>query len=201
MKGKKEQPSLYGTDERTLVGLFLAGDEKAFDEMVTRHQDAVYTLCVRIVGNHEDAGDCAQDVFIKVYRNLKDFRFKSSLATWIYRIAVNTCRNHLASAGRRSSDRTLSLDDGPGPGTVSGNYAPDSSFDPEVQFERKELESLIMDSIGTLPEIQRELVILRDMEGRSYDDIAQITGLRGGTIKSKLARARQKLRERLEGKI
>ena len=199
MKGKIEQPALSGTDEHTLVELFLAGDEKAFDEMVTRHQDAVYTLCVRIVGNHEDAGDCAQDVFIKVYRNLKDFRFKSSLATWIYRIAVNTCRNHLASAGRRAADRTLSLDNGPG--TVSGNFAVDSSFDPEVQFERRELESVIMDSINALPGIQKELVILRDMEGRSYDDIAQITGLRGGTIKSKLARARQKLRERLEGKI
>jgi RNA polymerase sigma-70 factor (ECF subfamily) len=201
MKGKKEQPTLSGTDERTLVELFLAGDEKAFDEMVTRHQDAVYTLCVRIVGNHEDAGDCAQDVFIKVYRKVKDFRFKSSLATWIYRIAVNTCRNHLASAGRRASDRTLSLDNGPAPGTVSGNYAPDSSFDPEVQFERRELEAIIMDSINALPGIQKELVVLRDMEGKSYEDIALITGLKGGTIKSKLARARQKLRERLEGKI
>jgi RNA polymerase sigma-70 factor (ECF subfamily) len=199
MKGKKEQPALSGTDEHTLVELFLAGDKKAFDEMVTRHQDAVYTLCVRIVGNREDAGDCAQDVFIKVYRNLKDFRFKSSLATWIYRIAVNTCRNHLASAGRRASDRMLSLDNGHG--TVSANFAVDSTFDPEVQFERRELESLIMDSINALPGIQKELVVLRDMEGRSYDDIAQITGLRGGTIKSKLARARQKLRERLEGKI
>ena len=120
MKGKKEQPPLSGTDERRLVELFLAGDEKAFDELVTRQQDTVYTLCVRIVGNREDAGDCAQDVFIKVYRNLKDFRFKSSLATWIYRIAVNTCRNHLASAGRRAADRMLSLDDGPAPGAVSG---------------------------------------------------------------------------------
>lgn len=201
MKGKNDNTTPSGNDERTLVESFLSGDERAFDEIVTGHQDAVYTLCVRMVGNPEDAGDCAQEVFIKVYRNIKEFRFKSSLATWIFRIAVNTCRNYLASAGHRAGERTLRLDSEPSPGAVSEDFAADSTFDPEIQFERKEMESVIMRSIDSLPEVQRELVILRDMEGRSYDEISRITGLRDGTIKSKLARARQKLRERLEGAI
>jgi RNA polymerase sigma-70 factor, ECF subfamily len=201
MKGKNDTTIPSGTGEHKLGQRLLAGDERAFDEIVTGNQDAVYTLCARMTGNPDDAGDCAQEVFIKVYRNIKEFRFKSSLSTWIFRIAVNTCRNHLASAGHRAGERTLRLDSEPSPGTVSMDLAGDSSFDPEVQFERKELESIIMKSIDSLPEVQRELVILRDMEGRSYDEIAGITGLRDGTIKSKLARARQKLRERLEGKI
>lgn len=201
MKGKSDNTAGPGAEERKLVERFLAGDERAFDLIVTAHQDAVYSLCAKLTGNAEDAGDCAQEVFIKVYRNLKDFRFGSALATWIYRIAVNTCRNHLESASHRAAERTLRLDQEPSPGAVSDNLTGDSSFDPEALFERKELEALIMGAIGMLPEDQRELVVLRDMEGKSYDEIAGITGLRGGTIKSKLARARQKLREKLEGRI
>jgi len=201
MSGRTGKDKSPGGDEKGLVARFLGGDEKAFDEIVVMHQDAVYSLCFRLLGNHEDAGDCAQEVFIKVYGNVKEFRFQSALGTWIYRIAVNTCRNHLASSGYRARARTLRLDNEPSPGTVSGDLIRDSSYDPEVQFERREIESAIIEAIGALPEVQRDLVILRDMEGKSYDEIGKITGLRDGTIKSKLARARQKLREGLEGKI
>ena len=188
-------------DDRQLVESFLSGAEEAFDQIVIRNQDCVYTLCFRILGNKDDAVDCAQEVFIKVYRSLGAFRHKSALATWIFRIAVNTCRNLIARREYRASSRILSLGAGIEIGTVREESIAGDGFDPVETFERGEMNSLIMEAINTLPEAQRIVVLLRDVEGKSYEEMSVITGLKDGTIKSKLARARSRLRTLLEGKI
>ena len=201
MKGKTKEKQAEGMDDRQLVEFFLAGMEEAFDEIVIRNQDRVYTLCFRILGNRDDAVDCSQEVFIKVYRSLGNFQHKSALATWIYRIAVNTCRNLIDRREYRSSSRLLSLGTGFDSGTAQEDRIAGDGFDPVETFERGEMNSLIMEAINSLPEAQRIVVLLRDVEGKSYEEISGITGLKDGTIKSKLARARSRLRSLLEGKI
>ncbi len=188
-------------DDRLLVESFLEGKEEAFDEIVIRNQDRVYTLCFRILRNRDDAVDCAQEVFIRVYRSLGTFRHQSALTTWIYRIAVNTCRNLIARREYRSSSRVLSLGTGFDPGTAHEDRIAGDGFDPVETFERGEMNSLIMEAINSLPEDQRLVVLLRDVEGKSYGEISEIAGLKDGTVKSKLARARGRLRTLLEGKI
>ena len=181
-----------------LIRSFLAGEGRSFDELVINYRNRVFNTCYRILGNYEDANDSAQDVFVKVFRSLKKFRFRSSFSTWIYRIAINTCRNKLRSAGYRHRMKTLRLDQ-----TVDqedGSYSleiGDERRTPEKELTRKERWILIQQAIDSLPESQKTVVILRDIDGFTYEEIASIAGLNPGTVKSKLARARQKLRVKL----
>jgi RNA polymerase sigma-70 factor, ECF subfamily len=181
-----------------LIKAFLAGDNTAFDKLVLNYQNRVFNTCYRILGNYEDANDSAQDVFVKVFRSLNKFRFRSSFSTWIYRIAINTCRNKLRSAGYRHRMKTLRLDQPVD--QEDGSYSleiGDERRTPEKELTRKEKWILIQQAIASLPESQKTVVILRDIDGFSYEEIASITGLNPGTVKSKLARARQKLRDKL----
>ncbi|MFA6356867.1 MAG: sigma-70 family RNA polymerase sigma factor [Candidatus Omnitrophota bacterium] len=161
-----------------------------FDELVLEHKDKVFNLCYRFLGNYEEADDCAQETFVKVYRSLKDFRRESSVSTWIYRIAVNTCKNRVASAQYRRSRNMVQLDE-----------IGDEKLSPAKEADRSEKGELIQEAIDSLPHDQKSVVILRDVEGLSYEDIAAATGLNLGTMKSKLSRARQELREKLKGLV
>ncbi|MFA5164227.1 MAG: sigma-70 family RNA polymerase sigma factor [Candidatus Omnitrophota bacterium] len=173
-----------------------------FDELVLEHKDKVFNLCYRFLGNYEEADDCAQETFVKVYRSLKDFRRESSVSTWIYRIAVNTCKNRVASAQYRRSrnmvrlDEPKETDDGARPVEIG-----DEKLSPATEADRKEKGELIQEAIDSLPRDQKSVVILRDIEGLSYEAVAEATGLNLGTVKSKLARARQELREKLKGLV
>jgi RNA polymerase sigma-70 factor (ECF subfamily) len=175
-----------------LIERFLAGDGAAFDSLVLRHQERVMNLCYRMVGDYDDAKDCAQDTFIKVYRSLDGFRFDSAFSTWLYRIAVNTCKNRLASSRER---RRLTA--------AQPEFAdpPSPLLTPEEEMEKREREKELQRAIGNLSEDFRTLVLLRDVEGLSYEEVARITGLALGTVKSKLARARERLRTALRGKL
>jgi len=169
---------------------------RAFDALVRRHQHLVFSLCARILGDYDEASDCAQEVFIKIYHNLGAFKMEASLTTWLYRIAVNTCRNRMASAQYRARQRSVNLDAGDddsadGPPRELG----DDSFAPENLVMRREDARAIQRAINTLPEAQRLLIVLRDVDGKSYSDISAITGIKEGTVKSGLARARERLRE------
>ena len=184
--------------DRLLIEAFLAGDDGAFDRLVLDYQDRVFRTCRRILGDYHEADDTAQDVFVKVWKNLKKFRFRSSFSTWLFRITVNTCRNKLSSAAFRRRKRTLRL--GPrgqeeerGGGLAIG----DEKRTPEKELLRKELGERIEKAIEALPENQKTVVVLRDIEGFTYEQISAITGLKEGTVKSKLARARKKLRAKL----
>jgi len=187
-------------EDAALVRAFQAAEETAFDKLVLKHKGRVFNLCYRILGDYEEADDCAQEAFVKVYRSLNRFRFKSAFSTWLYRIAVNTCKNRFRSAEYRNSRKAVRLDGAVNPGrdTAPVEIA-DTSLSPAVEVERKEMGVLIRQAIDSLPEEQKMVVVLRDVEGMTYEEIAGITGYNPGTVKSKLARGRRKLREKLSG--
>ena len=185
-----------------LVKAFQEGRKESFDELVVRHQDRVFNICFRMLGNYEDANDCAQDTFIRVYRSLARFRRQSSFSTWLYRIAVNTCKNRLSSSAFRRERSVLRINGSKdGDGDERSMEIGDSTHTPNGAFERREREALIQDAIQSLPDKQRTVVVLRDVEGLSYEEIAEITGMNLGTVKSRIARARERLKHLLKGKI
>jgi len=189
-------------DDEALVGAFQSGNKLAFNDLVLRHKDHIFSLCYRFLGDYQEAEDCTQDAFIKVYRSLKRFRFESSFYTWLYRIAVNTCKNRLKSVRYRKIRKSISLNN---PETSYENHRSiqieDEEKSPMAELEKKERMRLIQKAIDSLSTEQKSVLILRDIEGLSYEEIVSITGCRLGTLKSRLARARHGLRERLEGII
>jgi len=199
MDGETRGSSTERERERAWIADFLAGDRSAFDSLVLRHQDMVFNLCYRMLGDREDADDCSQEVFVKVYRSLKDFRFDSSFSTWLYRIAVNTCRNHLKSTAFRFRRKTVRIDppDDAGEGRSISDVA-DPAPSALMLMEQKERELLVQRAVDALPRDSRAVIVLRDVEGLPYDDIARITGHKPGTVKSRLARARNQLRDALK---
>jgi len=184
--------------DAALINAFLAGDKQAFDQLVIRHKDRVFTVCYWFLGDYAEASDHAQETFIKAFRSLTRFRFESSFSTWIYRIAVNTCKNRLKSAQYKKKKKTLSLHD-PGGGrecTMLTKIADDCPS-PMNELENKQQRRRIFEALDTLPPEQKSVVVLRDIQGLSYDEIADITSFGMGTVKSRLARARQTLRDLL----
>jgi len=186
-------------DDIELVSSFKQGDEAAFDNLVLRYQDRIFRVCLRMLSDYEEANDLAQDVFVKAYRSLKGFRLDSKFSTWLYAIAINTCKNRLASLEFRHSRKALRIDDPVE--TEDGTRRteiPDESMSPRTAAANSERAALIEKAIDSLAAEQKEMVVLRDIEGLSYEDIARITENNIGTVKSKLSRARQELREKLK---
>ena len=187
-------------EDALLIEAFQRGDKKAFDELVIRHKDRIFNLCYRFLGDYEEANDSAQEAFVKAYGSLNTFRLESAFSTWLYRIAVNTCKNKLGSAAYRAKRKTVSLDnpgnneDGPLPMEIR-NGTPS----PLARMEEKEKMALVQRALDTLPTEFKMVVTLRDVEGLSYEEIAEVTGLNLGTVKSRIARARTDLRNKLRG--
>ena len=178
------------TEDQGWIEAFQAQEDRdVFDRLVIKYKDKVFNLCYRFMGSYHDAHDCAQDTFVKVYRSLKYFRFESSFSTWLYRIAVNTSKNRLGSLTYRFSKVMVRLDP---PLEIE-----DRSQSPEAVFNQKEKAAVIQKAIDALPTDQKTVVVLRDIEGLSYEEIAEITKYNLGTVKSKLARARERLRKKL----
>jgi len=177
----------------------LAGERQAFDRLVSRHADRIFNLCYRLLGDRDEADDCAQDVFLKVFRNFKQFRGDSKFSTWIYSIAVNTCRNRRKSADYRFWRRILRF--GAASAEEGGVLNPeieDPAPSPLTLLTRREQEILLQKAMDALPQDQKTVIVLRHVEGLSYEEICQITGYNPGTLKSKLARARQLLHKNLQ---
>jgi RNA polymerase sigma-70 factor (ECF subfamily) len=185
-----------------LVKSFQTGDKTAFDALVLRHKDKLYNLCYWFLGDGQEANDSAQEVFIKVFRSLKKFRFESAFSTWLYRIAANTCKNRLKSSDFRQKTKMVRFDN---PGEIEdGQYAEEiknKAPSPMVELEKKERMMLIQKAIAALPTDQSTVVVLRDIEGLSYEEVANITGINFGTVKSRLSRARHQLRKKLRGTL
>lgn len=198
-----KQPGMEQLEETALIKAFLAGDRSAFDKLVLCHQDRVFNVCYRLLGDHEDAGDCAQETFVKVYRSLKGFRFGSSFSTWLYAIAVNTCKNMLKSGEYRRRRKMIPIDEPPqdSDGGRPARQIEDPAPSALTQLTTKERERLLQGAIDDLSPDAKTVVVLRDVEGLTYEEILQATGYNMGTLKSKLARARQQLREKLKGVI
>jgi RNA polymerase sigma-70 factor (ECF subfamily) len=185
-----------------LVKAFLEDDKNAFDQLILLQKRMVFNLCFRFLGNYEDADDCAQEVFLKVYRSLRKFRFESNFTTWLYRITVNTCKNKLTSLDHRLRFKKMRINNKPhGEDATHHVEIGDETYSPDSSLKRKEISQLIQEAVNKLPTPQKMVVVLKDMEGRSYEEIVQITGFKLGTVKSKLSRARQELREKLRGRV
>jgi RNA polymerase sigma-70 factor (ECF subfamily) len=188
--------------DAALVRTIQAGDIAAFDQLVLKHKDKLFNLVYWFLGDYQEANDCAQETFIKVFKSLKNFRFESAFSTWLYRIAMNTCKNRLKSSAYRWKKKTVPLENPEG--SNGGNFSfaiRNDSKSPVNALEKKERFMLIQKSINSLPEEQKRVVVLRDIQGLSYDEIADVSGLNLGTVKSRLARGRLELRNKLKGKI
>lgn len=202
MKKEITNSSSLHEEDRELVRAFQTGDRTAFDALVIKHKDKLFNLCYWFLGDRQEANDSAQDTFIKVYRSLKKFRFEAAFSTWLYRIAANTCKNRLKSSEYRHKKKMVWLDN---PGKIEdGQYAEeihDETPSPMFEIEKKERTVLIQKAIASLPTDQSTVIVLRDIEGLSYEEVSNITGLNLGTVKSRLSRARQQLRKKLRGML
>jgi RNA polymerase sigma-70 factor (ECF subfamily) len=176
-------------DERSLIAKILAGDRAAFGQLVERYQQRVYNTVYRVLHNAEDAADATQEVFLNVYQALGSFKGDSEFFTWLYRIAFNTAISHKR---RRKPTRSI---DGDGSQTISLEPA-DKSVDvaPDAAQERREDEQTLMNAIAQLSIEHRIILVLKDIEGRKYEEIAEISGIPVGTVRSRLHRARLELR-------
>ena len=168
-----------------------AGDPRAFEELVTAFQHRVFAVAYRMLGTRAEAEEIAQEVFLRAYRGIAEFRGEASLSTWLYAIASRLCLTRLASGqGRLSRSRE--------PDDDAITLLPTAAPDPAAEAERKELEAALRQAIAELPAERRLVVVLRDLEGLSYEEIAAALGLELGTVRSRLHRARMELKDRLE---
>ena len=185
--------------ERLLIRKLRERDEKAFREVVRQYGDQVYNMTYRMLGNREEAEDVAQEVFITVFKSIDSFRGDSKFSTWLYRVTANTCKNRIKYLARRhdrdQSEYDETIDRGGAAGAVT---APTPSPRPDRALEGVELEVKLQQAIGSLDEDHRLLVVLRDIQELSYEEICEITGLPDGTVKSRLHRARAALKKKMQ---
>jgi RNA polymerase sigma-70 factor (ECF subfamily) len=169
-----------------------------FDAIVHKYQDRIFNTVSRLVSNHEDALDITQEVFLKAYKALRSFRGCAGVYTWLYRIAVNTALSHRRVLTRRAPGRTLSLNDGEDPDERVGRRVSEALNPGTGELvSRKEVQERIKNAILSLDGELRSVVVLRDIEGLGYDDIAKVLRLPHGTVKSRLHRGRLILRDKL----
>jgi RNA polymerase sigma-70 factor (ECF subfamily) len=189
--------SAPGDEERQLVARAQAGDVQAFEALVRRYERWVFTLTLRMLGNRAEAEDLAQEVFLKAYRGLRGFRGASRFSTWLYTIATRHCLTALASRGRGGvlSNRAERRDDGDPPDPLA--RVADEAPRADALLERRETAQLVQAELQKLSEEHRMILVLRDIQGLAYTEIAQALGLELGTVRSRLHRARMDLKARL----
>jgi RNA polymerase sigma-70 factor (ECF subfamily) len=180
-----------GEREATLVQRCAARDEVACAELVGEHQRMVVQLAVNLLDDRDEALDVSQEVFLRVFRTIHRFRGQSSLRTWIYRIAVNQARNRHRFWRRRRRADQVSLEDHV---SLHGELVSTRQATPERELAQKELGDRLQRALNNLPFDQRTAIVLREVDGLSYDEIAFSLGVAIGTVKSRLTRARQALR-------
>ncbi len=178
------------------------GDAAAFDVLVAERSGEIYGLLYRLTENGEEARDLTQETFLRAFQNIKSFRGDADLRTWIYRIAINQARNRWRWWRRRRRDATVSLD----ATSITGRPTLVTTLkatanDPEQDTLARERERMLKEALGSLRRVYRETVILRDIEGFSYEEIAVALDISVGTVKSRLARGRQELKRKLEGSL
>lgn len=178
------------------------GDAAAFEELVAERSGEIYGLLFRLTENSEEARDLTQETFLRTFQNIGRFRGEADLRTWIYRIAINQARNRWRWWRRRSRDSTVSLDapQGNSDQPLMATLA-ESSANPEQNTLAHERELALRAALRKLSHAYKETVILRDIEGFTYEEIAATLGINVGTVKSRLARGRQELRRKLEGSL
>lgn len=182
-------------DDALLCARVASGDEAAFETLVLRHQHRVYAFCLRLLGDGAEAEDVAQDVFLTVYRSAGTFRGESAFTTWLLRIAKNQSLNRIKYLERRGRSMRRSIEEVGEERIGAGDGAEKSPHD---LLEGGQTARIVQQAIATLGEEHRVVLVLRDVEDLSYEEISQITGLPIGTVKSRIHRGRSALATRLE---
>lgn len=180
--------------DELLVERAKRGDVEAFEQLISQHQKTVFNIAYRLTSNYEDASDVAQEAFIRAYSSLAEFRGDSSFATWLYRIVNNACLDELRKRKRQRVtyiDESVTMDDG----EMSRQIA-DTADGPEQALERVEIQRAVQESITSLDEEYRLVLVMRDIQGYSYNEIADALAINLGTVKSRLNRARNALKEK-----
>ena len=191
-------PYVVSVAEQLLIGRLKERDEHAFNEIVRLYGDKVFSLVYRMVGSRAEAEDIAQEVFVTVFKTIDGFRGEAKFSTWLLRIAANQSKNRIKYLARRATEPD-GLDEGAEVAASAHGTALAGRIDgPDVLIEAAELDGLLQRAIAALDEEQRLLVVLRDVEEMSYQEIGEITGLPEGTIKSRLHRARMAIKESLD---
>jgi len=190
-----------GSYEERLIADFKEGSRERFDELVKIYTQKLYRLAYGLLGNHHDAEEVVQDSFVRAYRGLDHFRGDSSFETWMHRITLNLARNKFHWNRRRGEGITVSLSDridGADESEDVGDMElPDSSYSPDSLMQKVETQSNVIRGMNSLPEFLREAMVLRHVRDMSYDQIARILNCPVGTVKSRIARGRELLREYL----
>ncbi len=184
--------------ERSLLRRLRDRDERAFRELLDLHKDRVYNITFRMLGNRAEAEDVAQEVFISVFKTIDQFREESKFSTWLYRVAVNHCKNRIKYLARRHDRDRDELDETSHQANGAVTGAPVRAAQPDRALEGAQMERLLQEAIGNLDDDHRIVVVLRDIEDLSIEEICDITGLPDGTVKSRLHRARLALRKKLQ---
>jgi len=177
-------------NEEKLIQKAIDGDAQAFNELMAAHERRMYAVALKTCANREDAQDCLQEAMLRIYRSISSFKGQSSFSTWVYRITMNTCLDELR---RRKNRPNTSLDN-----LLESGWSPSDDRDgPEKYAIRMLKQKKLMQFIDELPEDMRSAVVLRDIEGYAYEDIAEQLKANVGTIKSRISRGREKLREKI----
>ena len=182
-------------DEKELIRQLKNGNEEAFNEMVQRYSKKLYYLCLKMLQNEKDAEDTVQTIFLKAYMNLSRFEEKSSISTWLYRIGMNVCTDVLRKRKKENTTSLYAVD------SDDEEYAleiPDEKENVEQTVLERERKEALYQAINSLKPKQKELIILRDIEGLSYEEIAEVLKMNTGTVKSGINRARKALLEKLQ---
>jgi RNA polymerase sigma-70 factor (ECF subfamily) len=199
MSAKAQEVAL----DRSLVDRFKGGDSTAFDQLVTRYWDRIYAMTNQLLRNSQDAEEVTQDAFIRAHRGLGNFRGDSAFSTWLYQIATNLARNRYWYWWRRKRDKSVSFDapiSSDNDSTIA-ELIPAEQETPEDATVTQEFVNRVGVCMELLNEKHREILILRNVQSLSYEEIAEILGISIGTVKSRIARARESLREKLGGEF
>ena len=192
------------TAEALFIDRLRQGDSAAFEKLVDERSGEIYGLLYRLTENREEARDLTQETFLRAFQSIASFRGDSDLRTWIYRIAINQARNRWRWWRRRRREATVSIDApeiGGGRLGLVASLKASTTRDPEQDALLSERERALKKALSSLKRVYREAVVLRDIEGFAYEEIAATLDISVGTVKSRLARGRQELRRRLEGSL
>lgn len=188
----------HATDQELIDGL-RRGDEAAYRDLVRLHQNRVFTIALRMIGDREEAADVAQDIFVTVFRSIRSFRGDSLFSTWLYRVAMNRTKNHIKYMHRRRQGLKVAWDARPGwepTGTTGPHYPTVGRTErPDDAAATRELTRRAVEALGRIDQEFREALVLHEIEGVSYEEIAAVTGVPEGTVKSRIHRARAALRK------
>jgi len=186
-----------GSAEAALIGRIQNGSREEFRVLVQRYQSRVYSVACRLMGDPEEAEDIAQEAFLRAYRNLGRFQGQASFYTWVYRITTNLALSRLRYLERRGRGKTESMDQTRDDPEQRGFDPVDTGLNPREQLAERDLEKKIGEALRRLPGVFRTVVVLRDIENKSYEEVARLTGLPLGTVKSRLHQGRAKLQQML----